>query len=278
MGTFDPEHKKFTIPEGVKEGDTQKLALDDGRFCIYTLPKGTQPGEVHIIRADSGTKKIMLRIEKADVSTKLGITLTSKGNEKHPVCSDIAADGAAAGTVEVGDVILSVSVDQPVAKKIEATAHEQTSELLRSSSGLIRIEVMRPTPAPPNRVLAHGFLYKRSPKSLINVHAWQSRWFELSPVRCCYHAPPPRARYMLERGTYVRSLAKQPGGVHLAPLIPHRRASRTGSWRCAVRTPRRSRAPSSPSSSASRRALVLGAALEPIDRTRCSRHSESTAS
>ena len=63
----------------------------------------------------------------------------------------------------------------------------------------------------------------------------------------------------------------------MAPLTPHRRASRTGSWRCAVRTPRRSRAPSSPSSSASRRARVLGAALEPIDRTQCSRPSESTA-
>ncbi|KAL1510958.1 hypothetical protein AB1Y20_005784 [Prymnesium parvum] len=186
MATFDPEHKKFVVPPGLKEGDTQKLLLDDGRTCMYTLPRGSKPGETHIIRADHGTKKMMLRIEKPDASTRLGLIMWNKGDEKHPVCKEVRPDGAASGIVLPGDVLLTVSVDLPVPKAIEATSLHGTAELLRAATGIVRIAVMRPQPAPPSRVLHSGFMHKRSPKSLIGVHAWQNRWFELSPTRITY--------------------------------------------------------------------------------------------
>lgn len=183
MSSFDPEHKSFVVPKGAKPGDTEKISLPDGRICKYILPRGSKPGETHVIRADQGMKKILLRLEKKEASSRLGIILVKLSNEKHLVCQRVDSEGIAAGVVLPGDIMLSLSADLPVAKAIEAKSLPATADLLQTAVGLVRIEVMRPTPAPPTRVLHSGFMFKRSPKSLIGVHAWQNRWFELSPVR-----------------------------------------------------------------------------------------------
>jgi len=75
---------------------------------------------------------------------------------------------------------------------------------------------MRPLPAPPNRVLCSGFLYKRSPKSLVGMHAWQSRWFELSPARIIYWEL--ELRTVEEGGASCFFLGQQRGALALKDM------------------------------------------------------------
>jgi len=120
----------------------------------------------------------------------------------------------------VGDVVLSVSCDLPEPRTVEATHPEQTAGVLRSAAGTVRLEVLRPKPAPPNRVLQSGFLHKRSPKGVIGVHAWQSRWFELSPTHLSYWELAIRSTGADdEPGTLVAFfLDRQAGSVALADV------------------------------------------------------------
>ena len=49
------------------------------------------------------------------------------------------------------------------------------------------IDVRRTKSSPVVPILVNGMLSKRSPKSLVGLHAWQQRYFELSPGRITYY-------------------------------------------------------------------------------------------
>ena len=66
--------------------------------------------------------------------------------------------------------------------------HSRASELIKSAIGKLTIDIKRSRPgAPVVPILTNGMLSKRSPKALIGIHAWQSRYFELSPGRITYY-------------------------------------------------------------------------------------------
>lgn len=55
--------------------------------------------------------------------------------------------------------------------------------------GELTIDYLRGAPQPAQLVLCSGFLDKRSPKKLMGVSAWQTRWFELTPTALTYWEP-----------------------------------------------------------------------------------------
>lgn len=58
--------------------------------------------------------------------------------------------------------------------------------MLRSAIGQINVTVRRSKPTLAQPVLKCGFLSKLSPKKVVGLSAWQSRWFELTPVALKY--------------------------------------------------------------------------------------------
>jgi len=188
---FVPSHTKFTVPADGKAGDCHTLSLEDGREVQYTIPKGCTPGELHIVRVDQATKTMTVAVHKGDKNSKLGIVLTDFEGDRHPVCTTIRERGFlhGLGLILVGDVFLAVSATVPPAKeptKHEATNHQEVSDLLKSAVGEIKIEVERPEPAIPTRILHAGFLSKRSPKEVLGQGVWQRRWFELVASHLSY--------------------------------------------------------------------------------------------
>ena len=63
------------------------------------------------------------------------------------------------------------------------------TQILRSAVGELTIDYLRGAPQPAQLVLCSGFLDKRSPKKLMGVSAWQTRWFELTPTALTYWEP-----------------------------------------------------------------------------------------
>ena len=63
------------------------------------------------------------------------------------------------------------------------------TQILRAAVGELTIDYLRGAPQPAQLVLCSGFLDKRSPKTLMGVSAWQTRWFELTPTALTYWEP-----------------------------------------------------------------------------------------
>lgn len=101
--------------------------------------------------------------------------------------------------------------------------HVRAGELIKAAIGKITLGIRRTrTSSPVVPILTNGMLSKRSPKSVIGIHAWQSRYFELSPLRITYYEfvlvteglPEP----VVVR--WLRAIVPLPG---LATLVLHRR-------------------------------------------------------
>lgn len=181
--TFAPNHINFVVPADAELGTYYLIDLDDGRQIKYELTAPAKAGEEHTVRIDSTVSKMSLTVTKGGKETKLGLTITNVGDDRHPVVTKVAEEGAAAGIVQEADIILSVSEGSFT---VEATDHDSTSRLLRSARGTLKLEVLRPVPDVPTRILHSGFLHKRSPKTLLGASTWQRRWCELTTTQMIY--------------------------------------------------------------------------------------------
>ena len=84
---------------------------------------------------------------------------------------------------KTGIVLQGGPLDEPALGMYAAT------QILRSAVGELTIDYLRGAPQPAQLVLCSGFLDKRSPKTLMGVSAWQTRWFELTPTALTYWEP-----------------------------------------------------------------------------------------
>ena len=165
----------------------------------------------------------------------------------------VAAAGDATVPMLYGVLIDAIAIDQDVQKfqmymvramrnsarnsarnsvTAESLLHRYAAtQILRSAVGELTIDYLRGAPQPAQLVLCSGFLDKRSPKTLMGVSAWQTRWFELTPTALTYWEP-------MEAGieaSNARVAAHLP--YHLPYHLPpaYRRSSRRESRRRSAR-------------------------------------------
>ena len=119
----------------------------------------------------SGWGEEDILIDKASLSTRLGVTLSSQDDREHPVVHSIAAGGAAAtprcqlkGVLHAGDRILRISAFTHVVRRdTEMDDHGHaiaTSAMLRRAVGPIRVEVKRVGKLVGHKVCKTVLLYK----------------------------------------------------------------------------------------------------------------------
>ena len=212
---FNPGILQIEVPAGATAGAKVPVDLDKGRKGILVVPEGAAAGATLDCRPVEQWEEKIIEVEKKDQTVRLGITMASDGAESPWVSEDIAEEGAAHGKLERGDQITHVvctsaksSVNQ------DAKGCEATSTIFKEAIGKIMISVRRPVPCAVSLVQMKGFLSKRSPKSFAGIHAWQQRWFELTPTKMTYYEVQTRG----EDADGVAVVAVEKGCIPLCEL------------------------------------------------------------
>ena len=97
--------------------------------------------------------------------------------------------------------------------------------------GELTIDYLRGAPQPAQLVLCSGFLDKRSPKKLMGVSAWQTRWFELTPTALTYWEPMEAGIEAAKRKEVGRAIRPRNSAAQLCRATLHHSDAPSPSYR-----------------------------------------------
>jgi len=181
-----------TLPSDASPGQTVKVKLANGVDASYVIPEGAQPGQQLPIRQLApDVEDLTVELDKSDESSVIGIVIKGiNGLPTGPYIVECDPSGQGAKVFQPGDelrAIRGVNKKSSFNENLVGAAHHTASDLIKQAIGKLTIDIKRTKSAPVVPILLNGMLSKRSPKSLVGLHAWQQRYFELSTGRITYY-------------------------------------------------------------------------------------------
>ena len=175
------------VPAGAKVGDSVTVSLARAQRGALTMPWVPPPGAKFEVRPAATAYEEHALVVKKDGRLGVQIRGAVAGEDVRPYVSAVDEGACAHGILQPGDVLSFVKCTTAKSSvNEEAKTAQGVCTLLRDALGQMELTVARPLLTPLSVIVLKGFLNKRSPKSFVGVHAWQQRWFELTPDRIVY--------------------------------------------------------------------------------------------